>query len=59
MGSLLSSSNRHEVPERRQGINQIYNAEFGYAPIGPIGTLPSVPKNNINARHRHRRRRRY
>jgi hypothetical protein len=58
MGSLLSLSHR-QGPQRRQAINQVYNAEFGYAPVGPIGTVASVPKRylyNNGTSHRHRRR---
>ena len=60
MGSLFSSSNRQEGPERRPAINQIYNAEFGYAPVGPVGPVASVPKRNMynnGTSHRQRRRR--
>ena len=61
MGSKLSLSSR-QGPERQQGINQEYNVEFGYAPIGPVGPVASVPKrhmyNNVSV-HRHRRRRLY
>ena len=60
MGSLFSSSRRQqESPQNRQAIYQVYNAEFGYAPVGPIGTVASVPKRNMynnGPSHRHRRR---
>jgi hypothetical protein len=62
MGSLFSLSHRQEGPESRQAINQIYNAEFGYAPVGPVGPVASVPKRymyNNGTSNRHRRRRRH
>jgi len=62
MGSVFGSSRqRREIPENRQAINQIYNAEFGYAPVGPIGTIASVPKRQLYTHvphHRHKRRQR-
>ncbi len=61
MGSLFSlSRNRQEKPENRQAINQIYNMEFGYAPVGPVGSVASVPKRQLYSNGTsHRRRRRY
>ena len=65
MGTLFSSSYRREEPERRAAINQIYNVEYGSAPIGPIGSIASTPKrymynnNNTGFSRRHRRGRRY
>lgn len=60
MGSLFSLSNRQEGPQHRQAINQMYNAEFGYAPVGPIGSVASVPKRYLyNNGVPHRRRRQY
>ena len=60
MGSVFGSSrSRRETPQYRQAINQVYNAEFGYAPVGPVGTIASVPKRqlyNNGPPHRHRRR---
>ncbi len=61
MGSRLSLSNR-QGPDHRQVINQDYNVEFGYAPVGPIGPVASVPKRNmynIGPVNRYRRRRLY
>lgn len=58
MGALLSSSYRQEQSERQPGINQIYNVEYGSAPIGPVGTIASTPKRylyNSGLAHRHRR----
>ena len=63
MGSLFSSShNRGIAPNNNPLINQAYNVEFGYAPVGPVGPVPSVPKRNMFGQvptHHHRRRRRY
>ncbi len=61
MGSLFSSSSHHRQYELTQpAINQVYNVEFGYAPVGPPGPVASVPKRNLYNMappHRHRRRR--
>lgn len=60
MGSLLSSSRyRQQTLENQSPINQMYNAEFGYAPVGPVGSIASTPKRNLynhSAPRRHRRR---
>jgi len=60
MGSLFSSSYYHqEISQIGSPINQRYNREFGYAPIGPVGTMASIPKRhlyNTGSSHRHRRR---
>jgi hypothetical protein len=60
MGSLFSSSSyQQEISGNRSPINQMYNVEFGYAPIGPVGTIVSIPKrhlHNTGSSHRHRRR---
>ena len=60
MGSLFSSSDPQEQPEQRQAINQIYNVQFGSAPIGPVGSIASTPKRylyNPGRSHHHRRQR--
>ncbi len=60
MGSLFSSPRYQQpIPENNQLINQVYNVQFGYAPIGPMGSVASVPKRNLynsGSVHRHRRR---
>jgi hypothetical protein len=60
MGSIFSSSHyRQGLHSNNSPINQMYNVEFGYAPVGPIGTIASVPKRrlyNSVAHHHHRRR---
>jgi len=61
MGSLFSSSQyRQATLENRLPINQMYNVEFGYAPVGPVGTIASTPKRYLyNNGYSNRRRRRY
>lgn len=60
MGSLFSSSRRQRQSfDKPSPINQMYNVEPGYAPVGPVGTIASVPKRrlyNQGLSHRHRRR---
>ncbi len=60
MGSLFSSKRyRKEVLETNQPIKQAYNLQYGFAPIGPKGPMPSVPKLSAHAHelpHSHRRR---
>ncbi|CAF4388455.1 unnamed protein product, partial [Adineta steineri] len=54
MGSLLSSSRNQQSGLENQNpyINQEYDVEFGNAPIGPLGPIRSVPKNNMYNRRR-------
>jgi hypothetical protein len=59
MGSLFSSLyNQKEGSENDGPINQAYNVEFGYAPVGPVGSIASVPKRNLHNVTAIRRRRR-
>jgi hypothetical protein len=58
MGSLIGSSRYQETNLNNSPINQMYNMEFGYAPVGPVGSIASVPKRNLyqtGPSHRHRR----
>ena len=49
MGSLFSSSRYGgERPTEHSPINQIYNVNFGYAPVGPVGSIASVPKRQLH-----------
>jgi hypothetical protein len=48
MGSRLSSARHTNEHVNRQAINQIYNVEYGYAPVGPIGPIASVPKRRLH-----------
>ncbi|UJR20980.1 hypothetical protein I4U23_024086 [Adineta vaga] len=63
MGSLFSSShNQQNSPGNNPLIHQAYNVEFGYAPVGPVGPVASVPKRNMyghQSSHHRRHRRRY
>ena len=61
MGSLFSSPHyRQEIPANHPLINQVYNVQFGYAPVGPIGSVASVPKRNMyNSAVSYGHRRRY
>jgi hypothetical protein len=61
MGSLFSSSYyQQETSGNRSPINQMYSHEFGYAPIGPVGTMASIPKRHLyNSGSFHHPRRRY
>jgi hypothetical protein len=59
MGSLFSALyNQKHGPENHSPINQAYNVQFGHAPIGPVGSIASIPKKHVHKTttiHRHRR----
>ena len=47
MGSLFSALyNQKHGPENHSPINQTYNVQFGHAPIGPVGSIASIPKKH-------------
>ncbi|CAF0942958.1 unnamed protein product [Rotaria sordida] len=56
----ISQVYEQEIFTNLSSLNQVYYLEFGYAPVDPVGSLPSVPKAHLHlsrsSRHRHQKR---
>ncbi|CAF0898370.1 unnamed protein product [Rotaria sordida] len=62
--AVVTNSNsqvyEQEIFTNLSSLNQVYYLEFGYAPVDPVGSLPSVPKAHLHlsrsSHHRHQKR---